>query len=200
MRQALCSEPSYIFTLSLAPWDMYQYSHFTGVQAGVQKGSSLTVVTGLVSGPTRICTLSVWLLNTTLLVISGCCFSDSGLFAAENICRLGGPKYLLTEWRGRTNSFTLLILCQAMIWALYEHTHINNSKRQVLTSPFLQMDKGGVERNLSKVLRLGWWAWDVIVGGLTGPESVILNMTHIPTPERASAHPKSGREAFTLKV
>lgn len=66
--------------------------------------------------------------------------------------------------------------------------------------PVLQMDKGGVERNLSKVLLLGWWAWDVIVGGLTGPESVILNMTHIPTPERASAHPKSGREAFTLMV
>lgn len=41
--------------VTLAPWDMYQHSHFTSILSGLQKG----VVPELVSGPARICTLSV---------------------------------------------------------------------------------------------------------------------------------------------
>ena len=97
-----------------------------------------------------------------LLAISGCCFSDSGLFPAQNICIQGGPKCLLTEWRGRTNSFILLTLCQAMIWALYEHTHPNNSKRQVsLTTPIYRWTREAWRGNVTCPRSYGWQVVDL---------------------------------------
>ena len=45
------------------------------------------------------------------------------------------------------------------------------------------MELGEVMQLVQGPMAGRWWTWNVIVGSLTGPESVILNMTHIPTPE-----------------
>lgn len=154
MRQALCQEPSYIFTCSPCPVRQVSLFPFHRCTSRLTGGKQLANGHGVGKRPSWDLHLICVIPNAMPVAISACCFLVSGLFPAQNICKEGAPKCLSTEWR-RVNSYILLTLYQAMIWALYEHIHPNNSRRQVLLiSPFYRSRRGGVERyyNLPKFL------------------------------------------------